>query len=111
MQVFSASARIPACVPMIGGVGWMAGPACIVPRQSIALYDAAKAGDWRLAMELQRPLWRVNEVLAKYSIAACIKTALRMQGFAVGDPIAPQAPLGKAARADIAEVLRSVGAL
>ena len=46
MEVFAASAHIPVCVMMIGGVGWMAGPACIVPRQSIALYDAAKAGDW-----------------------------------------------------------------
>ncbi|MBM7046034.1 MULTISPECIES: dihydrodipicolinate synthase family protein [Rhizobium] len=111
MEVFAASAHIPACVMMIGGVGWMAGPACIVPRQSIALYEAAKSGDWTKAMELQRPLWRVNEIFAKYSIAACIKAALELQGFAVGAPIAPQKPLGEAARAEIAEVLRDVGAL
>ncbi|MBS9722055.1 dihydrodipicolinate synthase family protein [Tianweitania sp. BSSL-BM11] len=111
MEVFSASAHIPACVLMIGGVGWMAGPACIVPKQSIALYDAAKAGDWTRAMELQRPLWRVNEIFARYSIAGCIKTALQLQGFAVGDPIAPQVPLDEAARNEIAEVLRTVGAL
>ena len=39
MSVFAASAHIPACVMMIGGKGWMAGPVCIVPRQSVALYD------------------------------------------------------------------------
>lgn len=111
LEVFAASAHIPVCVMMIGGVGWMAGPACIVPRQSIALYEAAKAGDWSRAMELQRPLWRVNEIFAKYSIAACIKTALDLQGFAVGDPIAPQRPLDENARSEIAEVLRGVGAL
>ena len=111
MEVFSASAHIPACVMMIGGVGWMAGPACIIPKQSIALYDAAKAGDWTRAMELQRPLWRVNEIFAKYSIAACVKTALDLQGFAVGAPIAPQQPLSEAARDEIAAVLRDVGAL
>jgi 4-hydroxy-tetrahydrodipicolinate synthase len=111
LEVFAASAHIPVCVMMIGGVGWMAGPACIVPRQSIALYEAAKAGDWSRAMELQRPLWRVNEIFAKYSIAACIKTALDLQGFAVGDPIAPQRPLDEKARSEIAEVLRGVGAL
>src|SRR4051794_369395 len=33
IKVFSASAHIPAAVMLIGGVGWMAGPACIVPRQ------------------------------------------------------------------------------
>lgn len=111
MQVFAASAHIPACVLMIGGVGWMAGPACIVPKQSIALYEAAQSGDWNKVMELQRPLWRVNEIFAKYSIAACIKAALSLQGFAVGDPVAPQQPLGEAAREEVADVLRSVGAL
>ncbi len=111
MQVFAASAHIPVCVMMIGGVGWMAGPACIVPRQSIALYEAARAGNWMLAMEMQRPMWKVNEIFAKYSIAACIKTALELQGFAVGAPIHPQLPLGEAARAEIADVLRDVGAL
>ncbi|OHV80199.1 dihydrodipicolinate synthase family protein [Rhizobium sp. LCM 4573] len=111
MEVFAASAHIPACVMMIGGIGWMAGPACIVPRQSIALYEAAKAGDWVKAMELQRPLWRINEIFAKYSIAGCIKTALQLQGFPVGAPIAPQSPLGEAARVEISTVLRDVGAL
>ncbi|GGB04255.1 dihydrodipicolinate synthase family protein [Brucella endophytica] len=111
MEVFAASAHIPACVMMIGGVGWMAGPACIVPKQSIALYDAARHGDWTHAMELQRSLWKVNEIFAKYSIASCIKAALELQGFAVGNPVSPQQPLGDAARAEIADVLRDVGAL
>lgn len=111
MQVFAASAHIPVCVMMIGGVGWMAGPACIVPKQSLALYEAARQGDWKKAMELQRPLWRINEIFAKYSIAGCIKAALQLQGFEVGDPLPPQIPLSEAARQEIAEVLRSVGAL
>ncbi len=111
MQVFAASAHIPACVMLIGGVGWMAGPACIVPAQSLALYQACLDGDWKQAMKLQRPLWRINEIFAKYSIAGCIKTALQLQGFAVGDPLPPQMPLNDAARAEIAEVLRSTGAL
>ena len=111
MEVFAASAHIPVCVMMIGGVGWMAGPACVVPKQSIALYEAANAGDWARAMELQRPLWRVNEIFAKYSIAACIKTALELQGFAVGAPMHPQLPLGEAARTEIADVLRELDAL
>ena len=37
MRVFAASAHIPACVMLIGGVGWMAGPACIIPRESVAM--------------------------------------------------------------------------
>ena len=57
MKVFSASAHIPAAVMLIGGVGWMAGPACVVPRQSVRLYDLCRAGRWDEAMTLQRKLW------------------------------------------------------
>ncbi len=39
IKVFSASAHIPAAVMLIGGRGWMAGPACIIPRQSVELYN------------------------------------------------------------------------
>ncbi|MCU5775674.1 dihydrodipicolinate synthase family protein [Erwiniaceae bacterium BAC15a-03b] len=111
MKVFAASAHIPACVMLIGGVGWMAGPACIIPQQSLALWQAAQQGDWQQVMALQRPLWQVNEIFAKYSIAACIKAALNLQGFAVGDPLPPQQPLSEEARQEIADVLRKVGAL
>jgi 4-hydroxy-tetrahydrodipicolinate synthase len=101
MKIFAASAHIPACVMLIGGVGWMAGPACIVPRQSVALYDLARRGEWDKAMRLQRKLWAVNEAFAKYSLAACIKGALDIQGFAVGDPLPPQAPLGEEGREEL----------
>src|SRR5690349_15650519 len=56
IRVFSASAHIPAAVMLIGGVGWMAGPACIIPRQSVELYTLCKAARWDEAMALQRKL-------------------------------------------------------
>ena len=93
ISVFSASAHIPACVMLIGGVGWMAGPACLVPRQSVRLYDLCVAGRWGEAMILQRRLWRINEAFARFNLAACIKAGLQMQGYAVGDPVPPQAAL------------------
>src|SRR3970040_1587797 len=73
IRVFSASAPIPACRLLIGGVGWMAGPACVVPRQSVQLYNLCRAGKWEEAMRLQRSLWRINRVFAKYNLAARIK--------------------------------------
>ena len=65
MKVFAASAHIPAAVMLIGGVGWMAGPACIVPRQSVELYNLCRAQNWPEALTLQRELWRINEAFAK----------------------------------------------
>jgi 4-hydroxy-tetrahydrodipicolinate synthase len=46
IKVFSASAHIPAAVMLIGGVGWMAGPACLIPRQSVELYNLCEAKRW-----------------------------------------------------------------
>ena len=111
MKVFAASSHIPACVMMIGGVGWMAGPACIIPRQSVALYDLARRGDWESAMVLQRTLWAVNQAFAKYSLAACIKGALELQGFPVGIPLPPQSPLTEEGRREVRGILEAVGAL
>ena len=107
--VFSASAHIPAAVMLIGGVGWMAGPACIIPRQSVALYNFCKAACWDDAMKLQRRLWRVNEAFARFNLAACIKAGLSIQGYDVGDPVPPQAALTADQRSVVEAVLRELG--
>ena len=108
MKVFSASAHIPAAVMLIGGVGWMAGPACIVPRQSVKLYDLCRAGKWPEALSLQRELWRINEAFARFNLAACIKAGLQIQGYAVGDPVPPQAALSADERRVIEGILASL---
>jgi 4-hydroxy-tetrahydrodipicolinate synthase len=110
ISVFSASAHIPACVMLIGGVGWMAGPACLIPRESVKLYDLCRAGQWGEALALQRLLWRVNEVFARFNLAACIKAGLELQGYPVGDPIPPQAALTADERRAVEAVLKEIGA-
>ena len=109
IRVFSASAHIPAAVKLIGGVGWMAGPACIIPRQSVALYDLCKAARWEEAMALQRKLWRVNEAFARFNLAACIKAGLAIRGYDVGDPVPPQAALTADQRRVVEAALRDLG--
>jgi len=108
MKVFSASAHIPAAVMLIGGVGWMAGPANIVPRQSVRLYDLCRAEKWPEAMALQRELWRINEAFARFNLAACIKAGLQIQGYPVGDPVPPQAALGADDRKAVEAILAAV---
>ncbi|HZR85552.1 MAG TPA: dihydrodipicolinate synthase family protein [Bradyrhizobium sp.] len=109
IRVFSASAHIPAAVMLIGGQGWMAGPACIIPRQSVELYNLCRRQRWEEAMALQRKLWRVNEAFARFNLAACIKAGLAIQGYDVGDPVPPQAPLSAEARKAVEAALREVG--
>ena len=111
MRVFSASAHIPAAVMLIGGVGWMAGPANIIPRQSVRLYDLCRAGRWDEAMVLQRKLWRMNEAFARFNLAACIKAGLQIQGYAVGDPVPPQAALTAEERKSVEATLAELDAM
>lgn len=111
VSIFSASAHIPACVMLIGGVGWMAGPACVVPRQSVRLYELCRAQQWQEAMPLQHKLWHINRVFAKYNLAACIKGALEFQGYEVGPPLPPQTPLSDAGRLEIKDILAELGSI
>lgn len=110
LQVFSASAHIPACVMLIGGVGWMAGPACLVPAESVALYELCRQGKWDKAMAAQKELWALNQAFAKYNLAACVKGGLELQGYDVGGPLPPQTPLPMHGRDALRETLRRLGA-
>ena len=111
LKVFAASAHIPAAVMLIGGVGWMAGPACAVPEASVKLYDLCQAGRWTEVMTLQRKMWALNQAFAKHNLAACIKGALTMQGYDVGYPLPPQAPLSDAGITEVRAALQAAGAL
>lgn len=111
IDVFSASAHVPLLVFELGGVGWMAGPACIAPERCVAMYEHFRAGRREEAWALQRPLWRLNELFQRHSLAACVKCALELQGFPVGDPIEPQRPLGEVARGEIRDALAKLDLL
>ena len=108
LKVFSATANIPLLILMLGGVGWMAGPACIIPRQSVQLFELAKQKKWDEAIELQKKLWEINSLFQKYGLAACIKAGLEIQGFPVGDPIPPQKVLTVSEREEVANALKSI---
>lgn len=108
LDVFAASSHIAASVMMLGGKGWFAGPACVIPRECLALYRLCREGNWPEAVALQKRVWAFNEVFARYNLAACVKAALRMQGYAVGDPVPPQSPASPEACAAIAAALATV---
>jgi 4-hydroxy-tetrahydrodipicolinate synthase len=110
IDVFSASAHIPVAVMLIGGAGWMAGPACIIPHESVRLYELCMAQKWNKAMELQREIWQINEVFARFNLAACIKAGLRYQGYDVGDPIAPTSALSSEERRVVETALKHISA-
>lgn len=101
LKIFSASAHIPLHVMQLGGVGWMAGPACISPEDSIKLFELAEEKKWDEALKLQKKLWKVNEAFQKYNLVPCVKSVLNMQGFDVGSPIPPLKRLTQAAEDEL----------
>ena len=109
--VFAASSHITTAVMLIGGRGWLAGPSCIVPRQSVRLFELCEAGKWDEAMTLQRELWAVNQVFARFNLAGAVKAGLRLQGFDCGDPAPPQPALTAEQVAAVRKVLEKAGAL
>lgn len=62
-------------------------------------------------MDLQRKLWSINQVFAKYNLAASIKGGLELQGYAVGAPLPPQPSLPPEGIEEVRLALANVGAL
>ena len=105
LRLFSASAHIPLVVFQLGGVGWMSGPACLAPEACLRLYQLACRREWEAAWAVQTRLWALNEVFQKYSLAACVKAGLELQGLPVGPPLPPQPPLDRAAYDEIRQAM------
>lgn len=111
LGVFAASSHITTAVILIGGMGWMAGPSCLIPKQSVQLFELCKAGLWDEAMSLQRQLWSINEAFARFNLAGAIKAGLKLQGIDCGDPLPPQAPLSDDETFVVRKALENLGAL
>ena len=107
-KLFSASAHVPLFVFALGGVGWMAGPACVIAKQSVELYNLFNSGRMEEAMALQKKLWDVNRLFAKYDLTSSIKALLRYKGYAVGVPIAPIKDVSNEAYTELCKVLDSI---
>jgi len=111
IKIFSDTSSVPLFVFLIGGIGWMSGPACVIPVQSIELYEAACQKRWEEAAELQKKQWPLNAAFRRFSLSACIKAGLEMQGFPVGPPLPPQKQLDAEGMRTVERILRNIGAL
>ena len=111
IKIFSASAHVPLFVFMMGGVGWMSGPACLIPEQCIKLYELALEKNWKEALKIQKTLWALNVAFQDYSLASCVKAGLEMQGFSVGSPLPPQRQLDEKGKRVVSRILTDIGVL
>jgi 4-hydroxy-tetrahydrodipicolinate synthase len=76
-----------------GSAGTIWGAVNFIPRESVQLWDLAKAGKQAEAHELFRRLWNVLDFLGKEGYAASTKAAAELVGVQLGAPRAPYSKL------------------
>ncbi|MBE6477474.1 MAG: dihydrodipicolinate synthase family protein [Propionibacteriaceae bacterium] len=108
LKFFAASAHLPTAVLDLGGVGWMAGPACVVPAAATALWDAHLRGDLARRARLQAEIWPLNALFTRHGLAPLIKLALDEIGYPCGDPVRPQLPAPDEVRPELRKVLAGI---
>lgn len=93
-----------------GAVGGILAAGCVLPRLCVEIYEAARAGDYKRAQELQRRLAPVaRAVTVRFGIGG-LKYALDLLGYAGGPVRAPLAAPAEDARREIARLLEEAGA-
>ena len=108
LRFFAASAHPPAAVLDLGGVGWMAGPACVAPAAAVALWDAHRRGDLARRARLQEAIWPLNALFVRHGAAPLVKLALDEAGYPCGDPVRPQRPAPESVRGELRAVLAGI---
>ena len=108
IKIFSASAHLPVFVMMMGGVGWMSGPACLIPKTCVKLYDLCRLKRWDEALTLQKRIWEANYLFQKYNLAACIKAGLELRKFEVGNPVAPNTRINEVGIKEIKNIIEQL---
>lgn len=94
-----------------GAAGAITSCANIAPDLAVAIYNCYNAGDQAGALDAQFKFSKLRISTNMGTFPVVIKEGLRMMGYDVGDCIAPIAPLSEDKRAELREVLTSIGVL
>lgn len=89
LHLFGATAISPVVSMLLGGIGWMSGPACVFPRESVVMYDLCHQGRYADAIALERAIEPALQAFRKYGPAPATKALLRARGLDMGDTVAP----------------------
>lgn len=81
----------------LGASGAILAAACVVPRACVALFDAFRQGDHARARDLQRRIIPIAHAVTSGFGVPGLKVALKIAGFAGGEPRLPLLPAPAAA--------------
>jgi 4-hydroxy-tetrahydrodipicolinate synthase len=103
MRLFAATSVSPTVSMLLGAVGWMSGPACVMPAESVLIHRLCTEGRHAEALELEQAMSPILGVFRTLGPAAATKALLRADGLDVGAPMAPI----RAEHEGVAEALES----
>lgn len=106
--IFSAQDALLYPTFVMGAHGSIAAIPTAVPSASIALWNAVKAGDHKMALELHNRLLPLWNTLMGSNCPACVKYALSLQGCPSGLPRLPMPSATPQQQAAIAAALKVV---
>lgn len=91
--VFASTSFSPTAAMLLGAVGWMSGPATVLPGVSAAIYSLCREGRWQEAVSVERIIEPVLDAFRTHGPAKTVKACLRALGLDAGSAIAPLADL------------------
>ena len=95
---------------VLGSPGAIAAIATVLPKESVALYQAVETGDHRRALQLHQKLlvvWRALE--GTHGFPARVKCAINLQGRKAGNPRQPFSPAGAEDQLRVRRALEEAG--
>lgn len=111
LHLFGATAVSPVVSMLLGAIGWMSGPACVFPRESVLMYDLCREGRYEDAVALERTINPALAAFRKYGPAPTTKALLRARGLDMGDTVAPATATVPDADAIVKKALAQADAL
>lgn len=86
---------------LLGASGWVSGLTSAFPRESVAMVDAARRGDWEAARRIYRWFMPLLHLDADHDLVQSIKLAEQIMGRGSERVRMPRMPLSGARRADV----------
>ncbi|MGD9966131.1 MAG: dihydrodipicolinate synthase family protein [Hyphomonadaceae bacterium] len=95
---------------ILGARGWISGLTNAFPKESLALYQAAMAGDLETARAIYRWFMPLLHLDAEHDLVQCIKLAEQVMGRGSERVRPPRYPLTGARRAEVAAMVEQAAA-
>lgn len=95
---------------LLGASGWVSGLTNVFPKESLALYEAAKKGDLETARAIYRWFMPLLHLDAGHDLVQCIKLAEQVLGRGSERVRAPRHPLTGARRAEVIAMVEAAAA-